>query len=148
MRLIQKENLSRNESRKAFSTILEDRTTEMQQGAFISALTAKGETEEEVAGAWEAIYKLDTQQVSFNTRMPLFENSGTGMDSFKTFNVSTAASVIAAAGGIKMARHGDAPSLPYAAPLIWLKLWEWTLNAMLISWPEALRRWESAFSMV
>jgi anthranilate phosphoribosyltransferase len=106
MRLIQKENLSRNESRKAFSTILEDRTTEMQQGAFISALTAKGETEEEVAGAWEAIYKLDTQQVSFNTRMPLFENSGTGMDSFKTFNVSTAASVIAAAGGIKMARHG------------------------------------------
>ena len=48
MRLIQKENLSRNESRDAFSTILADRTTEMQQGAFLSALTAKGETEEEV----------------------------------------------------------------------------------------------------
>lgn len=106
MRLIQKENLSRNESRDAFSTILEDRTTEMQQGAFLSALTAKGETEEEVAGAWEAIYELDTHQVSFDTHLPLCENSGTGMDTFKTFNVSTAASVIAAAGGIKMARHG------------------------------------------
>lgn len=106
MRLIQKENLSRDESKDAFSTILEDRTTEMQQGAFLAALTAKGETEEEVAGAWEAIYELDTQQVSFNAPLALFENSGTGMDTFKTFNISTAASVIAAAGGIKMARHG------------------------------------------
>jgi anthranilate phosphoribosyltransferase len=106
MRLIRKENLSRSESRDAFSIILEDRTTEMQQGAFLSALAAKGETEEEVAGAWEAIYELDTQQVSLNAQMPLLENSGTGMDTFKTFNISTAASVIAAAGGIKMARHG------------------------------------------
>jgi anthranilate phosphoribosyltransferase len=106
MRLIRKENLTRYESRDAFSTILDNRTTEMQQGAFLSALTAKGETEEEVAGAWEAIYELDTQQVSFTTQLPLFENSGTGMDTFKTFNISTAASVIAAAGGVKMARHG------------------------------------------
>jgi anthranilate phosphoribosyltransferase len=106
MRLIRKANLSRNESREAFSTILEDRTTEMQQGAFLSALAAKGETEEEVAGAWEAIYALDTHQVAFNTHLPLFENSGTGMDTFKTFNISTAASVIAAAGGVMMARHG------------------------------------------
>jgi anthranilate phosphoribosyltransferase len=106
MRLIRKENLSRNESRDAFSIILEDRTTEMQQGAFLSALAAKGETEEEVAGAWEAIYALDTRQVPLDDQMALLENSGTGMDTFKTFNISTAASVIAAAGGIKMARHG------------------------------------------
>jgi anthranilate phosphoribosyltransferase len=84
MRLIQKHNLSRGESKDAFSTIMEDGTTEMQQGAFLAALAAKGETEEEVAGAWEAIYELDTQQVSFNPQMPLFENSGTGMDTFKT----------------------------------------------------------------
>jgi anthranilate phosphoribosyltransferase len=106
MRLIRKDHLSRSESRDAFSTILEDGTTEMQQGAFLSALAAKGETEDEVAGAWEAIYELDTRQVSLNVQMPLLENSGTGMDTFKTFNISTAASVIAAAGGITMARHG------------------------------------------
>ncbi len=106
MRLIQKEDLSRNEARDAFLTILEDRTTEMQQGAFLSALTAKGETEEEVAGAWEAIYELDTEHVSLNGQTPLFENSGTGMGTFKTFNISTAASIIAASGGIRMARHG------------------------------------------
>ncbi|MEE4603927.1 MAG: anthranilate phosphoribosyltransferase [Desulfobacteraceae bacterium] len=106
MRLIKKEDLSRNEARDAFFTILEDRTTEMQQGAFLSALTAKGETEDEVAGAWEAIYELDTERVSLNGQTPLFENSGTGMDTFKTFNISTAASIVAASGGIRMARHG------------------------------------------
>jgi anthranilate phosphoribosyltransferase len=106
MRLIQKESLTRKESRNAFATILKDRTTELQQGAFLAALAAKGETEEEVAGAWEAIYELDTHHVSFNDQMELFENSGTGMDTFKTFNISTAASLIAATGGVNMARHG------------------------------------------
>jgi anthranilate phosphoribosyltransferase len=106
MRLIRKENLTRSQSRDAFCTILEDGTSEMQQGAFLSALAAKGETEDEVAGAWEAIYELDTRKVSLNAQMPLLENSGTGMDTFKTFNISTAASIVAAAGGIRMARHG------------------------------------------
>ncbi len=106
MRLINKENLTREETRDAFSVILEDKTTEMQQGAFLAALCSKGETREEVAGAWEAIYELDTAKVTVDTDTPLVENSGTGMDSFKTFNISTAASLVAAAGGVKMARHG------------------------------------------
>jgi len=105
-RLIRNENLTRKESQDAFEKILKNQTTEMQQGAFLAALTAKGETEAEAAGAWEAIYELDTQKVSINSPTPLVENSGTGMDTFKTFNISTAASVIAASGGIRMVRHG------------------------------------------
>ncbi len=103
-RLIQKENLSRRESKQAFYTILEDQTSELQQGAFLAALCAKGETEEEVAGSWEAIYELDTVKV--DQPGDVLENSGTGMDSFKTFNISTAASIVAASGGVRMARHG------------------------------------------
>lgn len=103
-RLVQKENLSRHESKQAFYTILKDQTSELQQGAFLAALTAKGETEEEVAGSWEAIYELDTVKV--DSPGAVVENSGTGMDSFKTFNISTAASVVAATGGVSMARHG------------------------------------------
>lgn len=106
MRLIQKENLTRRQAKKAFNTILKNQTTDMQQGAFLAALTSKGETEEEVAGCWEAIYNLDTNKVSLNNESPVVENSGTGMDTFKTYNISTAASLIAAAGGIRMARHG------------------------------------------
>ncbi len=103
-RLINKDNLSREEAYNAFLTILGNATPELQQGAFLSALTAKGETAQEVAGAWEAIYQLDTNKVSIS--LPVAENSGTGMDSFKTFNISTGASIIAAAGEVPMARHG------------------------------------------
>ncbi|MCP4021719.1 MAG: anthranilate phosphoribosyltransferase [Desulfobacteraceae bacterium] len=105
-RLILKEDLTRKEAKQAFITILSDQTTQMQQGAFLAALTAKGETAREVAGSWEAIYDLDTTKVEIKSNVPVVENSGTGMDTFKTFNISTAASIIAAAGGIPMARHG------------------------------------------
>lgn len=105
-RLVQKEDLSREEAKGAFYTILKNETTDMQQGAFLAAMTAKGETEDEVAGSWEAIYELDTVKIASNNVRPIVENCGTGMDTFKTFNISTAASIIAASGGIPMARHG------------------------------------------
>ena len=105
-RLIQKENLTRNEAKQSFASVLSDEVTDMQQGAFLAALTAKGETKEEVAGSWEAIYDLDTTKVDLESEIKTVDNSGTGMDTFKTFNISTAASIIAAAGGIPMARHG------------------------------------------
>ena len=105
-RLVQKEDLSREEARVAFDTILNNETTDMQQGAFLAAMTAKGETEDEVAGSWEAIYELDTVKVASDDPRPIVENCGTGMDTFKTFNISTAASIVAASGGVRMARHG------------------------------------------
>jgi anthranilate phosphoribosyltransferase len=86
--------------------MLNNATTSMHQGAFLGALAAKGETENEIAGAWDAIYSLDTIKVKINPDLRPVENSGTGMDSFKTFNISTAAAIVAAAGGITMARHG------------------------------------------
>ena len=106
-KLINKENISRQEAKEMFSEILRNEQSEMQQGAFLAALTAKGETAEEIAGSWEAIYELDTVKVKPNVSEPLVDNCGTGMDTLKTFNISSAASVIAAAAGIKMAKHGS-----------------------------------------
>lgn len=105
-RLIQKEHLTRKESESTFISLLNNEVTEMQQGAFLAALTAKGETRQEVAGAWQAIYDLDTSKITLDPGLQPLENSGTGMDTFKTFNISTAAALVAAAGGIPMARHG------------------------------------------
>lgn len=105
-RLIDKQDLTRGEARAAFTRVLKDETTPMQQGAFLAALRAKGETEQEVAGCWEAIYELDTTKVATDDDTPLVENSGTGMDAFKTFNISTAAAIVAASAGVRMARHG------------------------------------------
>lgn len=105
-RLIQKEDFSREEMRFLFNRVLRNDETEMQQGALLAALAAKGETAEEIAAVWDAIYELDTVKVKPNIEGELMENSGTGMDNIKTFNISTAAAVAAACGGIYMARHG------------------------------------------
>ncbi|MFT5701945.1 MAG: anthranilate phosphoribosyltransferase [Desulforhopalus sp.] len=103
--LIRGENLSEECAYDAFSMVLGNEVTDMQQGAFLAALTAKGETAEEVAGGWKAVYELDTEKVDFGD-LTVVDNCGTGMDTFKTFNISTAASLVAAAGGVKVARHG------------------------------------------
>lgn len=105
-RLINKENLTREEARHAFVHVLNNDVTQMHQGAFLAALTAKKETAGEVAGAWEAIYMLDTTKINLNDTIQAVDNCGTGMDTFKTFNISTAAAILAAAGNVPMARHG------------------------------------------
>lgn len=105
-RLIAGENLSRQACYEMFRQLLENRQPDLHQGAFLAALAAKGETSEEIAGAWQAIVELDTCKIDIDPGPALVENSGTGMDSLKTFNVSTAAAVVAAAGGVRMARHG------------------------------------------
>jgi anthranilate phosphoribosyltransferase len=105
-RLIQGQHLSREECYGLFCQILNNRQPDLQQGAFLAALVAKGETPEEIAGAWQAIDELDTIHARMEPGEPLVENSGTGMDQLKTFNVSSAAAVVAAAGGVRIARHG------------------------------------------
>ncbi len=104
--LIHKNDLTREQSYDAFSTLFNNETSDLQQGAFLASLVAKGETEDEVAGCWEAIYKNDTTKVHLDESIIAVDNCGTGMDTFKTFNVSTAASIVAAAAGVSMARHG------------------------------------------
>lgn len=105
--LIAKKDLSGETTFDLFSQIIHDRETRMNQGAFLAALTAKGATEEEIAAIQKVIYEFDTAKVNVTTDRPLAENSGTGMDAFKTFNISTAAAVVASACGIAMARHGS-----------------------------------------
>jgi anthranilate phosphoribosyltransferase len=105
-KLIEKKDLSRQQSYDMFKQVLLNAQPDLQQGAFLAALTSKGETPQEIAGAWQAIVELDTTPVSRQFEAPVVENSGTGMDSLKTFNVSSAAAIVAAAGGVRLARHG------------------------------------------
>jgi anthranilate phosphoribosyltransferase len=105
-RLIQHQHLSEAESYEMFRGLMLNEQPDLQQGAFLAALTAKGETVGELAGAWRAIYEFDTVHAGGAWTSPLFENSGTGMDGLKTFNVSSAAAIVAAASGVAIARHG------------------------------------------
>jgi anthranilate phosphoribosyltransferase len=104
-KLIERKNLSRTESYLLFRELMINSQPDLQQGAFLAALTAKGETVEEIVGAWHAIDEFDTVHVD-GLPDTILDNSGTGMDSFKTFNVSSAAALVVAAHGIPVARHG------------------------------------------
>jgi anthranilate phosphoribosyltransferase len=104
--LIGGKSLSRAQAKDMFRQVLLQEQPDLQQGAFLAAITAKGATPQEIAGSWEAIYEIDTVKVTPNVSSPLVDNCGTGMDTLKTFNISTAASIVAAADGIVMAKHG------------------------------------------
>ncbi len=106
-RLIAGGSLTREEAREMFSAVLKDEQPDAHQGAFLAAITAKGPAPEEIAGGWEAIIELDTFKVTPQVSGDLFENCGTGMDAVDTFNISTAASIVAAAAGVPMAKHGS-----------------------------------------
>ena len=89
-----------------FCDVLRNQQPDLQQGAFLAALVSKGETTDELYAAWRAIDEIDTVHVEPTVSTPICENSGTGMDGMNTINVSTAAAIVAAAGGVIMARHG------------------------------------------
>jgi anthranilate phosphoribosyltransferase len=121
-RLIDGHDLGRERTYDLFRQTLLAEQPDLHQGALLAALVGKGETPEEIAGAWQAIVDFDTVPAAVASvvaghdasagsagsagRGPLVENSGTGMDALKTFNVSSAAAIIAAAVGARMARHG------------------------------------------
>ncbi|MEI6033225.1 MAG: anthranilate phosphoribosyltransferase [Verrucomicrobiae bacterium] len=105
-RLINKQDLAEEESYALFRQVLRNEQPDLQQGAFLAALVSKGETTGEIVGAWQAIRDFDTIEASAGIEGPIIENSGTGMDSLKTFNVSSAAAIVASACGAKMVRHG------------------------------------------
>lgn len=105
-KLINKESLDADHTYALFREVLTGTQPDLHQGAFLAALVAKGETAAEIAGAWRAIQECDTLEAPGPLPDQRCENSGTGMDSLKTFNVSSAAAVIAAACGVTMTRHG------------------------------------------
>src|SRR4051812_11790414 len=102
VRLQQGDSLSREEAREAYRQIWRSEQPDLQQGAFIATLRAKGETKDELVGVTES---MNDEWSRFfphkvNAPEPHIGVVGVGMDSLKTVNVSSGASVIAAAAGI------------------------------------------------
>lgn len=105
-KLIDRRDLDENETYALFEEVLTGRQPDLHQGAFLAALVAKRETASEIIGAWRAIRDFDTTMAETVLPEIRCENSGTGMDTLKTFNVSSAAALVAAACGVAMTRHG------------------------------------------
>ncbi len=97
-------DLSRRQARDALDDIMGGRATEAQASAFMVALRIKGETTEEMVGLVETMRSVGVR-VSVGTSV--VDTAGTGGDRSGTFNISTAAALIAAGAGAKVAKHGN-----------------------------------------
>ena len=103
--LLEGRNLTRDEARRVMGTIMSGEATPAQIGGFLVALRLKGETADEIAGCAEAM-RAHVLPVS-PKREDLVDTAGTGGDGGKTFNISTAAALVAAAAGAGVAKHGN-----------------------------------------
>jgi anthranilate phosphoribosyltransferase len=104
MRLVRGENLSRTEAANFLDTLLDPAATDTQIAAALIALTAKGETVEELAGMAEAMRERATPLHSRHEGF--IDTAGTGSSGAKRFNVSTAAAFVIAGAGLPVAKHG------------------------------------------
>ncbi|HLF68378.1 MAG TPA: anthranilate phosphoribosyltransferase [Gaiellaceae bacterium] len=104
-RLLDGRDLDRAEAREAMSAIVDGEATPAQVGGFLVALRMKGETVEEIVGCAEALRER-VRRVS-PSRSDLVDTAGTGGDGGRTFNISTAAALVAAAAGAGVAKHGN-----------------------------------------
>lgn len=107
VKIVNKGDLSYDEAYTVMNEIMSGETTPTQNAAFLSALStksAKAETTDEIAGCAAAMRDHATK---VETGMDVFEIVGTGGDNAGSFNISTTSALVAAAGGMKVAKHGN-----------------------------------------
>ena len=104
-RLLDRRDLTRAEARDVMDEIMAGNATPTQISGFLVALRVKGETADEIAGCAEAMrgHVLAVRP----ERDDLVDTAGTGGDGARTFNISTAAALVAAAAGAGVAKHGN-----------------------------------------
>ncbi|MDY3071482.1 MAG: anthranilate phosphoribosyltransferase, partial [Eubacteriales bacterium] len=96
-----------DEAYAVMNEIMSGATTPTQNAAFLAALStksARAETTDEIAGCAAA---MRDHAVRVDTGMDIFEIVGTGGDNAGSFNISTTSALVAAAGGMKVAKHGN-----------------------------------------
>jgi len=103
--LLDKRDLTRDEMLSVMKQIMGGELTPVQIAGILVALRAKGETVAEIAAAAEVMRELSTK-VPVGAEAHLVDTCGTGGDGAHTFNISTASALVAAAAGVKVAKHG------------------------------------------
>ena len=106
-KIVNKEDLTYDEAYTVMNEIMSGETSPTQNAAFLAALStksARAETIEEIAGCAAAMRAHATK---VPTAFDVFEIVGTGGDNAHSFNISTTSALVAAAGGMKVAKHGN-----------------------------------------
>ena len=103
-KVMEGKNLTTKEAAAAMDIIMSGNATPAQIGSYLTALRMKGETIEEITGCAKSMREKCSQLVGKGDLMDIV---GTGGDCTNTFNVSTVSSFVVAAGGVKVAKHGN-----------------------------------------
>lgn len=107
VKIVNKEDLTYDEAYTVMNEIMSGETSATQNAAFLAALStksARAETTDEIAGCAAA---MRAHAIRVETDMELFDIVGTGGDNAHSFNISTTSAFVAAAGGMKVAKHGN-----------------------------------------
>ena len=107
VKIVNKADLTYDEAYAVMNEIMSGQTSPTQNAAFLAALStksARAETTDEIAGCAAAMRSHATK---VETGMELFEIVGTGGDNAQSFNISTTSALVAASGGVKVAKHGN-----------------------------------------
>ena len=102
-RLKNKKNLSFEESKAAFELLMEGNANEQEIFDFLTFLSSKGESSDEIAGG---VYVLRNKSKRVNVE-DCIDTCGTGGDGMNTLNVSTASALLLSGMGVKVAKHGN-----------------------------------------
>jgi len=105
-KVIEGNDLSFKEARSAFLNIFEEKLTPVQIASFLTSLTIKGETDNEIAGA-ASVIREKALSVKISKGDFVLDTCGTGGSGVEKFNISTAVSFVVASSGIKVAKHGN-----------------------------------------
>ena len=106
-KIVNKGDLTYDEAYTVMNEIMNGETSATQNSAFLAALStksARAETTDEIAGCAAAMREHATK---VETKMEVLEIVGTGGDNANSFNISTTSAIVAAAGGVKVAKHGN-----------------------------------------
>ncbi len=107
VKIVSKEDLTYEEAYAVMNEIMSGETSVTQNAAFLAALStksARAETTDEIAGCAAA---MRDHALKVDTGMDVLEIVGTGGDNAHSFNISTTSALVAAAGGVKVAKHGN-----------------------------------------
>jgi anthranilate phosphoribosyltransferase len=138
LKLCRRENLTRDEARNAFLHIMSGEAPEAQIGGLLVGLAAKGSTVEELVGA-ASVMREKCVALPVDGAGIVLDTCGTGGSKVRAagiFNISTTAAIIAAAAGVKVAKHGNRSASSKSGSADALE----ALGVKLEVTPEGLRR--------
>ncbi len=104
VRLTRKEDIGYETARTVMDEIMRGQASVVQRSAYLTALSMKGETIEEITGSAE---EMRAHALKLNADVETLEIVGTGGDGSNSFNISTTAAMIVSAAGVPVAKHGN-----------------------------------------